>query len=173
MPQYTCDLCGACCRGSLIVEAETIDVMREPRLVEADPHYRGKRLSVVLQLLEEERRCLVIGAGSARSCPFLGMDNCCSIYPTRPNCCVGLQAGDEQCQDARRAAGLAPLEPIDGPNDSGARTPRKYTVIEEVRYAVEAGNEEEAIRIISESPDRDRYCVGVDERYATEYEEED
>ena len=28
-------------------------------------------------------------------------NNGCSIYPMCPNCCVGLQAGDEQCQDAR------------------------------------------------------------------------
>lgn len=33
--------------------------------------------------------------------------NQCVIYPTRPNCCVALQAGDEQCQGARSAVEIA------------------------------------------------------------------
>ena len=32
--------------------------------------------------------------------------NLCSIYPTSPNACVGMQAGDEQCRDARAVEGL-------------------------------------------------------------------
>lgn len=41
MPRYECDQCGACCTGRLIVQAEDLDVMREPRLIEADPYWAG------------------------------------------------------------------------------------------------------------------------------------
>jgi len=34
-------------------------------------------------------------------CPFLGVDNLCTIYFTRPNICVFLQPGDDQCLMAR------------------------------------------------------------------------
>jgi Fe-S-cluster containining protein len=44
-------------------------------------------------------------------CMFLGNDNLCQVYPTRPNACVGMQAGDKQCQAAREEAGLPPLDP--------------------------------------------------------------
>lgn len=110
MAIYECDCCGACCKGYLIVEAYELDLLREPRLVSADPFYSHKTVAETLQLLEDESRCLVIAA--ARPCIFLGTDNRCSIYPTRPNTCVGFAAGDEQCQQARQAAGLPPLQPV-------------------------------------------------------------
>jgi len=110
MPVYECDQCGACCQGHLIVEADEIDVLREPRLIEADPHYRGRSLSDVRQELTDDLKCLVIAA--ARPCIFLQVDCRCAIYPTRPNACVAMEAGDEQCQQARLAQGLPPLEPV-------------------------------------------------------------
>ncbi len=109
MPHYECDCCGACCEGHLIVEADQLDLLREPRLADADPHYRGKPVAEVLALLDDPGRCLVLAA--ARPCAFLDANNRCSIYPTHPNDCVAMQAGDEQCQMARQAAGLPPLLP--------------------------------------------------------------
>jgi Fe-S-cluster containining protein len=61
--------------------------------------------------LEQEGKCLLI-AGGTRACRFLNHDNACGIYPTRPNVCVAMQAGDEQCQLARHERGLPPLEPL-------------------------------------------------------------
>lgn len=110
MPRYECDQCGACCAGTLIVEADILDVLREPRLIEADPHWTGKPLLQVLDALDEPGRCVLLAA--SRPCRFLGPDERCTIYPTRPNDCVALQAGDEQCQSARQERGLLPLLPI-------------------------------------------------------------
>lgn len=63
--------------------------------------------------LEEEGKCLVISGGPDRPCTFLDGDNRCSIYPTRPNVCVGMLPGDRQCQDVRNAEGLPRLEPTE------------------------------------------------------------
>lgn len=112
MPRYECDQCGACCR-QLIVEADDLDLLREPRLIEADPYYAGKPIGEALTILEEPGRALTIACGSARPCRFLDDDSRCTIYPTRPNECVAMQAGDEQCQRAREMAELPRLEPVD------------------------------------------------------------
>ena len=111
MPRYECDKCGACCNGSLIVEADDLDVMREPRLINVDRHHRGKSVEQMVLEIRQEGKAVMLACGSA--CSFLGTDNRCAIYPTRPNCSVGMQAGDEQCQDARLAAGLTPLLPLE------------------------------------------------------------
>ena len=103
MPSYECHKCGACCKY-LLVEAELLDILREPRLLEADPHYRGRAMNDVLAELRDEFRVVI--PSRADGCVFLSSDNTCSIYPTRPNACVAMEAGDEQCQEARRADGL-------------------------------------------------------------------
>ena len=110
MPRFECDKCGACCKGSLIIEADDLDVIREPRLITADRHHRGKSVTQMVFEIQQEGKAVMLACGSP--CSFLGADNQCSIYPTRPNCCVAMQAGDEQCQDARAAHGLPPLLPI-------------------------------------------------------------
>jgi Fe-S-cluster containining protein len=110
MTRFECDNCGACCQGHLIVEADDFDVLREPRLIEADKHHCGKSVEVVVAEIQTEFKAVFLALGAP--CPFLSPDKLCAIYPTRPNCCVGMQAGDEQCQDARAAAGLLPLEPL-------------------------------------------------------------
>lgn len=109
-PRFECDKCGACCKGNLIVEVEDLDVIREPRVIGADPHHAGKPVEQMVREIQEEWKGVIIAGG--KPCSFLGQDNQCSIYPTRPNCCVGLQAGDEQCQYSREADGLPPLLPI-------------------------------------------------------------
>jgi Fe-S-cluster containining protein len=111
--RYECDQCGACCKGHLIVEADDLDVMREPKLLSADEHYTGLAAEEGVEALRGDiGRCVLIACGGP--CAFLE-DNRCSIYPTRPNACVGLLPGDEQCQIARAEEGVAPLK------HSGAR----------------------------------------------------
>jgi Fe-S-cluster containining protein len=110
MPRFECDKCGACCKGSLIVEADDLDVLREPRLIDADRHHVGKSVEQMVHEIQTDMKAIILVCGSA--CPFLGADNGCTIYPTRPNVCVGMQAGDEQCQEARAAEGLPPLLPV-------------------------------------------------------------
>ena len=111
MIRYECDQCGACCKGGLIVEADALDLMREPRLIQSDQCYRDKSVEQVLTVLQSDMHSLIVACSSP--CMFLGTGNRCSIYPTRPNACVGMQAGDEQCQDVRTALGLPPLQPVD------------------------------------------------------------
>ena len=112
MVKYECDRCGACCKGPLIVEAYELDLLREPKLATADnsAHYQGMDADQLMAELEQYGKCLML-AGGDRGCSFLGADNLCTIYPTRPNVCVAMQAGDEQCQLAREAHGLPPLRP--------------------------------------------------------------
>jgi Fe-S-cluster containining protein len=104
-----CDKCGACCRR-LLVEVYDLDVLREPHLAAADISERTRELSydALMADLEQEGHCLVI-AGGGHECKFLRGDNTCAIYPTRPNACVAMQAGDEQCQAARAQEDLPPL----------------------------------------------------------------
>jgi len=116
MPEYECDCCGACCQGHLIVEADQIDVRREPRLIQSDPHYAGRSVRDALQELSEVGKCVVLAAN--RPCTFLSTDCRCSIYPTRPDACIAMDPGDQQCQEARAAQGLPPLEPIIRADDS-------------------------------------------------------
>jgi Fe-S-cluster containining protein len=99
----------------LIVEADIIDFLREPKLAIADPHYASLPILEIQDQLMDDFRCILL-ALPGRSCPFLD-ENKCSIYPTRPNNCVAMEAGDEQCQMAREAEGLEPLQPVG--NSSG------------------------------------------------------
>jgi len=109
MPKYECDQCGACCKGYPIVEVGELDILREPRLIDADPHHRGKTIE---QILDDYGKGMAVILACGSPCPFL-RENRCSIYPTRPNCCVGFMAGDEECQQAREREGLPPLLPCE------------------------------------------------------------
>jgi len=111
MTTYACDHCGACCEGRLIVEADELDILREARLIQADPYHAGKPVPQVLHALRYEWKAVLIAG--PRPCLFLSVDKQCTIYPTRPNVCVAMQAGDEQCQEARLAAGLPPLPALE------------------------------------------------------------
>ena len=104
--QYQCDGCGACCQGTLIVEAYYLDALREPALLEADIGGRKQTLAE----LSDETRCILLAGG--QTCSFLSADGHCTIYPTRPNVCVEMPAGDEQCQQVRQQVGLPPLQPV-------------------------------------------------------------
>jgi len=108
MPRYECDQCGACCKGHLIVETDALDILREPRLIAADHHHAGK---TVEKMLDDYGEGMAVIIACGKPCSFL-VENCCSIYSTRPNCCVAFQAGDEECKASRAAEGLPPLAPI-------------------------------------------------------------
>lgn len=81
----------------------------KPRIIDADPHHRGTPVAKMVQEIQSEWKAVILACG--RPCTFLTEENRCAVYATRPNCCVGLQAGDEQCQAARKAEGIPPLEP--------------------------------------------------------------
>jgi Fe-S-cluster containining protein len=115
MPAYACDHCGACCEGRLIVEADDLDILREARLIRADPYHSGKPVAQVLHELRCKGKAVLIAG--PRPCLFLGDDQHCTIYPTRPAACVAMQAGDVQCQEARLASGLPPLPALKDAED--------------------------------------------------------
>lgn len=68
-PRFECDCCGLCC-SKLIVEADELDLLREPRLIESDPHWRGQPVQKVLHELETEYKVIMIACG--RPCTFGG-----------------------------------------------------------------------------------------------------
>jgi Fe-S-cluster containining protein len=107
-----CEHCGACCKGQLIVEANELDLVREPRLAGADitNRTRGWTYDVVSEELQDDSKCPVI-AGGGRECRFLRTNNDCAIYATRPGACVAMEPGSEQCLEARRWVGPQPKKP--------------------------------------------------------------
>jgi len=107
LPVFECDRCGACCKH-LILEADHFDVLREPRIAErgtlCDGHGKLPLADAVWSLNAP--------AAKNRACVFLGTDNLCGIYPTRPSMCVIHQAGSSRCQSARKMDGLPPLAAV-------------------------------------------------------------
>ncbi len=105
-----CDKCGACCKGHLIVEAYDLDVLREPHLAAADIGEWTREMvhQELMAELEQEGKCLVIAGGE--ECKFLRGNSMCAIYQTRPNVCVALPPGSDQCNQAREADGLPRLQ---------------------------------------------------------------
>lgn len=76
--------------------------------MEADPYHRGKTIET---MLDDFGKGMAVIIAIGTPCSFLAGHKC-GLYPTRPNCCVALQPGDDQCQDARRAEGLPALPPL-------------------------------------------------------------
>lgn len=109
--RFECDQCGACCKGTLIVEADWLDLEREPKIKDSDPNYRNRTVEEARDRLADGMRVIVMACGTDHPCSMLDEVNRCTIYPTRPNNCVGMEAGDDQCQDARERLGLSPLMP--------------------------------------------------------------
>jgi hypothetical protein len=68
MPKNPCDQCGACCKGSSIVEADILDVLREPKLAKADPYCQGKSHNEVLrQILDDFGKAVTAAEGHGAS----------------------------------------------------------------------------------------------------------
>jgi len=95
-----CDGCGLCCQH-LLVEANAVDVLREPRIEAERP--LGKR-AVSLSLLDA---CWILAGPGP--CPFLNAEKRCDIYATRPGTCVAFVPGSQQCQRLRGEHGLPKL----------------------------------------------------------------
>jgi Fe-S-cluster containining protein len=105
---YTCDQCGACCKGTVIVEADYLDARREPRLI----LLQVGLCRVTPRGLEDDGKIVLLACGLDKPCRFLDAENRCTIYPTRPNVCVAFDAGSQQCQEARARLGIARLLPV-------------------------------------------------------------
>lgn len=112
--KYVCDQCGACCRN-LIIEAELEDVLREPRIASECKLLNGNGK---LRIIESQ---YMIACGKTAPCPFDVITESggsqCSIYPTRPNVCVGFVAGSQKCQESRERSGLPPLAMVEGDDE--------------------------------------------------------
>ena len=84
-----CKECGMCC-SQMILEIGHLDILREPRLAEFAELCDGNGKITFESDLEKEYLL-------PSPCPFLTVDMQCSIYPTRPNICVAMEAGGVQC----------------------------------------------------------------------------
>lgn len=100
-----CKRCGLCCR-SLIIEIGCHDIVREPKLAAVAQPFRGVEGPCGFTAggdddgeTMHDNPCHMLSA--AGPCPMLGDDSLCTIYPTRPNCCVGFPAGGTQCRELR------------------------------------------------------------------------
>lgn len=118
MPTYECDRCAACCAFP-IIEIDYIDFLREPRLRDVVKPFKVPEGQHIVddndEPIENQDPYMaggLLGCGKTMPCPMLGADKLCTIYPSRPNCCVGFQAGSELCQESRVAHGLPRLEPV-------------------------------------------------------------
>lgn len=97
-----CKDCGLCCK-KMIVEIEHVDVVREPKLLQIDKLLDGNNGRVQYDSDWEKQYSLYCGGDG---CKLLTEDNRCSIYPTRPNCCVAFEMGGDQCNELREIYGL-------------------------------------------------------------------
>ena len=95
-----CRRCGACCRD-LIIEAGPVDVLREPLIAERCPVLDGNG-----SIEDPTEWSWSIAVGMTQPCPFLGPDNACSIYATRPHDCVAFAPGGKKCIECRAEEGL-------------------------------------------------------------------
>jgi Fe-S-cluster containining protein len=108
LPRYECDRCGACCRH-LIIEIEHLDLVREPRLWPVATLLDGNGRITYESDWDKQYG---LACGRTRPCQMLGPDNLCGVYPTRPNVCVAMEPGNDQCRMAHESAGLTPLTPL-------------------------------------------------------------
>jgi Fe-S-cluster containining protein len=105
---FHCDRCGACC-SKLIVEADWLDCVREPRILALS--------QLSLDDLRDDSRCVLLWDRVQEHCPFLSKSDdascSCAIYPTRPNGCVACEPGGPKCQQARLLARLLVLRDVE------------------------------------------------------------
>lgn len=101
--KYTCDTCGACCR-TFPIRVSKEDGVCEPRIAE-------NALVVPAWERSEEHFYQLHPLAFCTGCLFLGENNLCSVYETRPQVCRRFAAGSAQCQEARARNGLERLPP--------------------------------------------------------------
>ena len=141
-----CDCCGLCCQR-LIVEADAIDVLREPRIESQCPlGHRAEDLPIL------EARWILAGPG--QPCPFLTPENRCGIYPARPWTCVAFAAGSSKCQQLRQEHGLPALAAL--PATAGVLTEIQATLLDDQQTGAEpvASPGAQATPVASASLDR-------------------
>jgi Fe-S-cluster containining protein len=96
-----CDRCGACC-STFVVQVSEQDAEREPRI-------KSESISVEPWLQSQDWRYRLHPLPFHQGCCFLGSNQLCSIYQSRPQVCRRFAAGSQQCQEARALKGLQPL----------------------------------------------------------------
>jgi Fe-S-cluster containining protein len=103
-PAVVCRRCGLCCR-KLIIEINCLDVLREERLMIAKQfsHAHGP-CGIDEEETLHEGSCRLLACGPNHPCPMLADNGTCTIYPTRPNVCVGFLPGSAKCRQSRKAA---------------------------------------------------------------------
>lgn len=108
MPDYDCDICGACCVHFSIDVTEE-DMRREPALREA---VRRLPLSMLTTHgVLDDRPGHYLNHDNYSSCPFLDSTGACGVHSTKPTVCANFQPGNPYCQWARDRSGLALLYP--------------------------------------------------------------
>jgi Fe-S-cluster containining protein len=100
-----CADCGLCCK-SLIIEIDHVDVVREPRLLPVVKLLDGHG-AVTYESHWEKQYGLAYGR--KHPCKLLSDDNRCTIYATRPTCCVAFEVGGEHCNELREENDLPPI----------------------------------------------------------------
>ena len=99
--ELVCDGCGACCK-TFPVLVSIGDSARESRIKQ-----EARQLPEWQRTEEWEYQLHPLPFLPA--CPFLAVDNRCSVYATRPNPCRRFRAGSKECNEARARTGLEPL----------------------------------------------------------------
>lgn len=95
-----CKQCGNCCK-KLIIEIEHLDIVREPQLLHVVELLDGRGK---VKFESDWEKQYLLACGKSKPCAFLVNDRCV-IYPTRPNVCVAMEPGDDQCKMARAEVG--------------------------------------------------------------------
>ncbi len=96
--EFDCTDCGACCRCYPIF-ASAQDAEREPQLKE-----RCVRVDNFLGKGEVAYRMYPLA--NTEGCAFLGANQLCGIYESRPAVCRSFESGSEQCVRARERVGI-------------------------------------------------------------------
>ena len=99
MKTFTCEGCGACCRTFPIFASEK-DAKREPRIAK-------EGLLLPEYMRDEAWTYRLFRLPFHEACCFLGKDNRCTIYATRPNVCREFIPGEAQCREARERQNLS------------------------------------------------------------------
>lgn len=97
-----CDRCGACCR-TFPVLVSIGDAQREPRIIQEGMRIRDWDRN-------EEWEFRLHPLPFHRGCAFLGSDDHCLVYETRPSVCRRFAAGSDGCAEARAREGLPALK---------------------------------------------------------------
>jgi Fe-S-cluster containining protein len=101
--------CGACC-AYLVVHPEEVDAIREPKILAAIETPEAKYQLPVIgddgqELVQEWPDSPLLSPrlvdGKMLGCALLDGKKRCSIYQTRPACCLCVPVGGAQCRQAR------------------------------------------------------------------------